>query len=137
MQILGGYTFYWNPDRMHIPEKQKDVSVVKTYGGSAIFEWAAILQGTVVELTWNFMPKGQYKALRELYLQTGTTFIWDPETGGNTYTVRIIGLTGEYFGTVHHEGRYRRNAKMKLDIRSLATTVQATTTTTSTTTTAP
>jgi hypothetical protein len=135
MQSLGGYTFYWNPDRMTIPEKQKVVSVVETYGGSAVFEWAAILQGTRVELEWEFMPDGMYKMLRILYLQTGVTMVWNPEIGGNTYNVKIIGLAGEYFTTVHHEGSYRRNIKMTLDIRSLDAIPQSTTSTTSTTTT--
>lgn len=135
MQKLGSYTFYWNPDKMSIPEKRKDVAVEKTYGGSAIFEWAAILEGTKVQMEWNFMHKGQYNALRDLYLQTGTTFVWDPETGGNTYNVKIEALTGEYHEVLHHGGSYRQNVKMTLNIRSFASRVQSSTTTTTTTTT--
>ncbi len=135
MQSLGGYTFFWDPDRMGIPEKKKTVSVVPTYGGSAIFEWAAILQGTRVELEWEFMPKGMYSTLRELYLQTSTSFIWDPATGGNTYNVQIESLKGEYFITGLHGHAYRRAVKMVLNIRSLSAILQSTTTTTSTTTT--
>lgn len=133
MQTLDGYTFYWNPDQLGIPEKKKEVSRVKTYGGSAIFEWPAILEGTVVELKWNFMPKEMYAELRGKYLQTGTEMIWDPETGGNTYNVRIQKLTGEYHDVVNHAGSYRANVKMSLDIRSFASQVQSTSTTTSTT----
>lgn len=138
MQTLGGHAFFWDPDKMSIPEKQKDVAVTKTYGGSAIFEWAAILQGTKVQLEWDFMPSGTYKKLRQQYLLTGVTYIWDPQTGGNTYNVQIVRLEGAYFGTVHHEGAYRRDVKLILDIRSKAAILQSTTTTstTSTTTTA-
>jgi hypothetical protein len=135
MQTLGGYTFYWDPDVMSIPEKKKMVAVAETYGGSAIFEWAAILQGTKVVLEWDMMPKGMYKKLREQYLATGTEYVWNPQTGGNTYTVRIVGLEGTYFGTVHHEGHYRRNVKLTFDIRSLAAVLQSSTTTTTSTTT--
>jgi hypothetical protein len=134
-QTLGGYAFYWDPDNMDIPEKKKDVAESKTYGGSAIFEWAAILEGTKVVLEWKYMPKGMYTALRLMYLQIGTAFIWNPQTGGNTYNVRITDLQGDYFGTVHHEGPFRRNVKMILSVRSLAAVLQSTTTTTTSTTT--
>ena len=137
MQKLGGYTFYWNPDKMSIPEKHKVVAIERTYGGSAIFEWDAILEGTRVTLEWKYMPKGQYNALRDMYLQTGVTFVWNPETGGNTYNVKIASLIGEYHEVVHHGGAWRQRVKMLLDIRSFASQSQATTTsTTSTTTTA-
>jgi hypothetical protein len=135
MQTLGGYTFYWDPDVMSIPEKQKTVAVAATYGGSALFEWGAILQGTKVTLEWDFMPKGMYKKLREQYLREGTTYVWNPQTGGNTYNVRLVKLEGDYFGTVHHEGPYRRNVKLTMDVRSLAAILQSTTTTTTSTTT--
>lgn len=133
MQSLGGYTFYWNPDKMTIPEKKKTFSRVETYTGSAIFEWSAILEGTVVTLEWGFMPKGMYNALRAKYLQTGTVFVWNPDTGGNTYNVRIQDLTGEYHEVVHHGGAWRQKVKLLLDIRGFDSQVQSTTTTTSTT----
>lgn len=135
MQSLGGYTFYWDPDKMGIPEKKKDVSRVKTYGGSAVFEWEAILQGTLVPLEWNFMPKGMYNALRAMYLQTGQTFVWDPDTGGNTYNVKILDCSAEYHEVLNHGGPWRQKVKLILDIRSFAAKLQSTTTTTSTTTT--
>jgi hypothetical protein len=131
-QKLGGYTFYWDPDNMTIPEKQKQVAVADTYGGSAIFEWAALLEGTQVQLEWDMMPKGMYKQLRTMYLQTGVTFVWDPNTGGNTYTVVIEKLEGAYMGTVLHEGQFRQNVKLTLNIRSLAAILQSTTSTTTT-----
>ena len=134
MQTLGGYTFYWNPDVMTIPEKKKTVALTTTYGGSAVFEWEAILQGTKVVLEWNFMPSGMYKKLRQQYLNVDTVYEWNPEVGGNTYNVRIVELKGEYFGTVHAEGDYRRNIKLTFDVRSMATVSQATSTTTTTTT---
>jgi hypothetical protein len=134
-QKLGGYRFYWDPDTVTIPEKKRAVAVADTYGGSAIFEWPPILQGTRVRLEWDFMPKGMYKKLRTLYLQTGVTFIWNPQTGGNTYTVKIEKLEGAYMGTVHHEGAFRQNVTLVLNIRSLYTIPQSTSTTTTSTTT--
>ena len=128
MQSLGGYTFYWNPDEMTIPEKMRDVSVTKTYGGSAIFEWAAVLQGKKVELKWRFMPKGMYKKLRELYVPIGQVYEWDPETGGNTYNVKITNLEGGYHEVVLHDGKYRPEATLTLDIRSLNQILQSSTT---------
>jgi len=134
-QKLGGYTFYWDPDNMLIPEKKKDVAETKTYGGAAIFEWDAILSGTRVVLEWDSMPSGMYKKLRQQYIETGTTYEWNPQTGGNRYNVRIVDLEGQYFGTVHHDGHFRKNVKLALNIRSMASTSQATTTTTTSTTT--
>jgi len=133
MQSLGGYTFYWNPDKMSIPEKKKRVSRVTTYGGSAIFEWAAILQGTQVTLEWTYMPKGMYAALREMYLQTGTGFTWDPKVGGTKFGVVITDLAGEYHEVVNHGGSYRQRVKLALDIRTITTTATSTSTTTTTT----
>lgn len=135
MQSLGGYTFYWDPDKMGIPEKRKSFSRVQTYTGSAIFEWSAILEGTEITLEWNFMPKGMYNALRAKYLQTGVTFVWNPNTGGNTYNVRIKDLIGEYHDVVNHGGAWRQKVKLALDIRSKESIVQSTTTTTTSTTT--
>jgi len=135
MQTLGGYTFYWNPDVMSIPEKQKTVAITATYGGSAIFEWSAILQGTKVVLEWEFMPRGMYKQLRIMYLQVGTTFIWNPEVGGNTYNVKIANLEGEYFQNTFYDSKWRRNVKMTFDVRSLSAVLQSTSTTTTSTTT--
>lgn len=111
------------------------MAVAETYGGSAIFEWDAILSGTKVVLEWNFMPSGMYKQLRTQYLQTGVEFDWNPQTGGNRYNVRITDLTGQYFGNVLHEGAFRRNVKMTLNIRNLSATLQSTTTSTTSTTT--
>ena len=135
MQTLGGYTFYWNPDKMSIPEKRKSVSSVRTYGGSAVFEWAAIMQGTVVRLEWNFLPKGMYNALRDMYLQTGVTFVWDPEVGGNTYNVKIVSLSGTYHEVVHHGGSWRQKVLMTFDIRSFASHGQSTSSSSTSTTT--
>jgi hypothetical protein len=135
MQSLGNYTFFWNPDEMTIPEKKKDIAVTKTYGGSAIFEWGAILQGTKVTLYWNYMPRGMYKKLRELYIPDGQVYEWNPEIGGNTYNVKIIDLAGSYHEVVNADGKYRPKVELTLDIRSLNTILQSTSTTTSTTTT--
>jgi hypothetical protein len=132
VQELGTYDFYWDPDRMTIPEKQKTVAVADTYGGSAIFEWAAILEGTRVKLEWDYMPKGMYTQLRLMYLQTGTLFEWNPNTGGNTYDVFIEKLEGAYMGTVLHEGQFRQNVTLILNIRGLHTILQSTSSTTTT-----
>lgn len=134
-QILGSYTFYWDPDHMTIPEKKKDIAVQKTYGGSAIFEWSAVLQGTKVELRWNYMPRGMYKKLRELYIPDGQTYEWNPQVGGNTYNIRIIDLKGGYHEVVQAAGKFRPDIVMVFDIRGLNKILQSTTTTTSTTTT--
>jgi len=134
-QSLGGYTFYWDPDKMTIPEKKKDVAIQKTYGGSAVFEWPAQLQGKRLDLIWRMMPKGQYKKFRQLYLAIGTTYIYDPNIGGNTYNVKIIDIKGGYHEVVLADGSFRTNATLSLDCRSLASILQSTSTTTSTTTT--
>jgi len=134
MQSLGGYTFYWNPDRMSIPEKQKMVSRVETYGGSAVFEWEAILQGTLVELWWNYMPKGMYKKLREMFLNVGTNYEWNPDIGGTRFSVKVVSLDGRYFETTLHDSSWRGDVKLKLDIRTVTVTMTTTTTTSTTTT---
>lgn len=132
-QTLGGNTFQFDPDETDIPDKKKSVARTKTYTGSVIFEWAAVAEGTFVELRWDWMYDGQYKMLRRLYLQIGKTFTWTLPNGAE-YEVAIVGLQGAYFKHFGPDSSYRRQVRLALDIRSVLV-LPTTTTTTSTTTT--
>jgi len=134
-QRLGDYVFVFNPDNMSVVETKKLVGKVNTDQGAAIFEWPAILQGTEFVLSWNWMYETQYSILRKKYIQTGVTFEWNPQTGGNTYEVVILDMNGKYFETLLHGGPYRENVEMLLSVNSQMSTTTTTTTTTSTTTT--
>ena len=120
-QKLGTYTFDFDPDFMDIPRASKQVESLKTWGGNAIFEWSAILEGVTVELRWNWMKKWQYFRLRKMYLMTGQEFTWDTGRIGNVYTVVIEDLRGEYFESIlHGPGVWktpRRNVVLRLNIR--------------------
>jgi hypothetical protein len=134
MQRLGGYTFTWDPDIMTIPESKKTVGRVKTYSGSAIFQWDAILEGTEVTLKWNLMPSPQYENLRLKYLSTDI-IEWVPGVGSGSFYVAVINLEGEFIEVLNADISYRENVVLQLEIRSIASTTTTTTTTTSSTTT--
>ena len=134
MQRLGGYTFTWDPDIMTIPESKKTVGRVKTYSGSAIFQWDAILEGTEVTLKWNLMPSHQYENLRLKYLSTDI-IEWVPGVGSGSFYVAVINLEGEFIEVLNADISYRENVVLQLEIRSIASTTTTTTTTTSSTTT--
>ena len=131
---LGNYSFEWNPDRMTIPEKYRPISEIKTYQGSAIFLWDILLQGIPVTLEWKYLSLDQYDEMRAKYL-AGTEVEFNPDTGGTSYNVMVISLTGQYMDVVHSDSAYRQNTKMILSIRSTASTTTTTTTTTSSSTT--
>lgn len=133
-QRIGDYTFVWNPDEMTIPERRKTVSSVKTYTGSALFQWGAFIAGTEVELTWEWVSEAQYRQLRKKYLSLNT-FEWNPELGGTTYSIVIKYLEGKFFTTGLYEQPYRKDVRMILEIRETMSTTSTTSTTTTTVTT--
>ena len=53
-QQLGSYTFAFDPDIMDIPEAKKTIVSINTYGGNALFEWEAAIDGAVIELKWKY-----------------------------------------------------------------------------------
>lgn len=113
---LGTYTFALNPAGMDIPEAKKPFAEVKTYVGSAIFQWPALIQGQTVELVWSHMGVAQYDALREMYLSAAVV-TWNPQYLG-TYQVVVSHLEGKYLDGVFNANPYRWNVKMRLNIRN-------------------
>ena len=117
---LGAYTFALNPASMDIPESKKTFAEAKTYAGSAIFQWPALIQGETVELTWAYMSAAQYEALRAMYLsEAAVTF--NPQYLG-TYQVVVSHLEGKYLDSVYNANPYRWDVRMKLNIRSFTAT---------------
>ena len=116
LHILGSYTFYRNPHTLSIPETKKPVSVVETWGGSAIFQWDALISGQSIEMTWPGMEASMYEELRTLYLEDDSV-VWNPQNG-STYNVIVTNLEGEYIEAGHAESPYRKNVMMTLNIRS-------------------
>ncbi|MDY0324794.1 MAG: hypothetical protein RBQ87_01305 [Candidatus Cloacimonadaceae bacterium] len=114
--ILDGYVFPLNPSTMPIPESKKLVSEVKTYSGSAIFQWPEVIQGQDVDLTWTYMSAAQYEQLRTIYLKDQVV-TFDPKYLG-TYGVIVKNLTGKYHDGAFHQVPFRIDVEMKLNIRS-------------------
>ncbi len=134
-QRIGSTIFTWDPDMMTIPESKKTVSRVATYAGSAIFQWSDFIEGTEITLKWDLMPAAQYSALRSKYLTTDT-YEWNPGlSGGETYNVKIIDMSGSYVEVLHDDIAYRKDVVIVLDIRSKGSTTTTTSSTTTTTTT--
>jgi hypothetical protein len=122
---LGGYPFNWNPDQVTVPEEKKTVAIQDTYNGSALFQWPAVLEGTQVELKWEWMELAQYNILRALYLQT-EEMRWIAEVH-KAFMVVPTTLDSTYFETALSEQPYRKDVTMRLSLRS-ATSASTTTT---------
>ena len=114
--ILGSYTFEDNPEKMGIPEKTKTVSRVKTYNGSATFQWPAIIQGSLVIMFWTVISIEQYDAMRALYLSPDTVS-WNPQYKG-VYQVLVIKCEGKYIDGVLNHNPNRIDVELVLEIRS-------------------
>jgi hypothetical protein len=119
LQGLNGYIFPVNPLKVTLPESKKTVSIVETYTGSAIFQWEAFLEGTIVELWWKWMTAEQYEQLRTIYLALDSV-VWD-QTSTKAYTVLVTKLEGEYVEAGLEDQAYRFEVKLELNIRSTAT----------------
>lgn len=114
---LNNYTFFWNPDKLDIPEEKKVVATSETYKGSAVFQWEAFLEGTTVELWWNFMPDTMYTTLRGQYLSTSKTR-WLYSTT-SAFDVYIVDMKGKFFEIGFYDFPYRDNVSVKLNIRAV------------------
>ena len=115
---LGTVTFTWDPTRITPPEQYKPVASVKTFGGSAVFQWDARLQGAEVELYWDWMGETQFTNIRAVYLATDVVeFNPNAAGGGDTYYVIVKSLTSKYFEVANRDQPYREDVRMVLEIR--------------------
>lgn len=113
---LGGYTFECNPKEMDIPESKKTVAEVKTYDGSALFQWDASIVGQSITLGWPAMSTTMYEQIRALYLST-SEITFDPKESF-MYQVIVTDLTGSYFKAALNSIEYVNDIELTLNIRS-------------------
>jgi len=119
MQGLGGYIFPLNPLKVTLPDSKKTAAIVNTYSGSALFQWPAFLEGTVVTLWWKWMTVTQYAQLRTMYLSQEPV-VWD-QTAAKAYIVYVTDLNGEYIEAALEDQAYRFEVSLELNIRELTT----------------
>ena len=119
MQGLGEYVFPLNPLKVTLPDSKKTVAIVGTYTGSALFQWPAFLEGTVVTLWWKWMTVAQYEQLRTFYLSQ-ELIVWD-QTASKAYTVYVTDLNGEYIEAALEDQAYRFEITLELNIRATTT----------------
>jgi hypothetical protein len=90
---------------------------VKTYEGVATFTWDETFAGETIQLSWSLMSTAQYDTLFAMFL-SGVPVSFNPQDGsGETYSVLIQDMNGEYF--IHMAsaaGNYRRNVTVTLII---------------------
>lgn len=113
---LGSYTFTENPQRMTLVESYKDVATVKTYGGTAVFQWDATIAGKDVDLEWDNLSETMYDQLRTLYVDDSTV-VFDPQNG-NTYNVIVKNLEGKYINYGLEDIPVREDVTLTLHILS-------------------
>lgn len=114
---LGSYVFDFEPNRLSPVERIKPVGSVATFAGSAVFQWSPFWSGTEITLEWDYMREAQYLSLRILYLSSSVV-AFDPDTGGDTYSVIVKSLDGKYWETANSDQPYREDVKMVLEVRS-------------------
>jgi hypothetical protein len=124
---LGDYGFEWNPDKLTVPESKKTVAVQDTYNGSALFQWTAVLEGTQVDLQWEWMSVGMYNSLRALYLGTGE-IRWIAGAA-QAFMCVPTRLDSTYFETALDDIAYRKEVSLRLSLRTTATVAYESTTT--------
>lgn len=122
-QYIYGYwdscDFDYDPETISpIPEARKTVDTIRTYGGSDVFEWPAIIAGQEVTLTWSLMPNAMYQSLQNLYF-SGDECTWGTRNQ-RTYQVVIMDLTAKFVDAVFYRNRWRLDVELKLFIRSEA-----------------
>lgn len=115
---IGAYTFERNPIEADKPDSEKTVAEVKTYSGSALFQWSPTIEGQSVKLTWKIMSATMYAQLRTLYLSTSevTFSCWDDYT----YQVVVTNLKCDLFLFRNADLQFLKNVEMTLNIRSAA-----------------
>lgn len=113
---LGSYTFAENPQRSDLVESYKDVATVKTYGGSAVFQWDVTIIGKEIDLEWDSMSTTMYGELRTLYVDDSSV-VFDPQNG-NTYNVIVTNLEGKYYDSGLEDIAYRQDVTLTLHILS-------------------
>jgi hypothetical protein len=114
--ILDSYTFPENPQEMDLVEAKKVVAKVMTYGGEAIFQWAANIQDLSVVLRWDNITETFWDNLRTKYLATDSV-VFNPQDG-NTYNVIVEDLVGKYIQYGLEAIPVRKDVELTLNIRS-------------------
>ncbi len=114
---LGGYTFPIDPKEPETLNKVKKASYQETLTSVAYFSYGASIEGKLVPLEWEYMPKAMFEQL-DAFNVADNSLVWNPQTG-NTYNVKIFSLTGKYFGQIDDADSYgRQSIKMELLILS-------------------
>jgi hypothetical protein len=114
--ILDSYTFPENPQEMDLVEAKKVVAKVTTYGGQAIFQYAANIQDLSIVLKWDNISETFWDNLRTKYLSTSEV-VFDPQDG-NTYNIVVEDLTGKYVQYGLEDIPVRKDVELTLNIRS-------------------
>lgn len=116
-QSIGDLTFVNNPNIQTPPEAKKITAAVATYKSSAVFQWEAILSGTLVELTWDWMYEWEYQLLRTMALTTGQ-YEWDTTHNDVLFNVIVYSPNGTYLKNAIANSPFRQNVSCTLNIRS-------------------
>lgn len=117
-QSLGDVIFSNNPKNHGLPEPKKTISNVPTYSGSAVFQWAALLAGTEVVLTWDWMLADEYDSIRAMCISMDT-YVWQSQFKGYSFNVIPGNINGVLLDHALDNVPYRKNVTLPLNIRSM------------------
>jgi hypothetical protein len=111
---LAGYTFAMNPARATLPHTERLTTFAPTLGGAEFFSWGTTIKGKVIRLYWDYMPLAQWNQFISI-LTADSSCSWTTG-GGNTYTVEILSLNGEYFIDNSALAEFRRDVNLEMII---------------------
>jgi hypothetical protein len=100
-QVLGGYTFVYDPDPLSWSgiHKIKSRADLPTFTSNITYNWGFV-EWSPVQLSWSSMTNAMVVALQNLHEATdgGLTYTWNPQLG-TSYTVEIVDLQGKQFNS--------------------------------------
>jgi len=100
-QVLGGYTFAYDPDPLTWSgvHKVKSRADLPTISSNISYNWGFV-DWDPVELHWSAMSDAMYDALYALHIASdgALTYTWNPQLG-TQYTVEIVDFQGKQFNT--------------------------------------
>jgi hypothetical protein len=97
--ILGSYTFALDPARVTGLDansllKRKVSASADTLTGNILWQWAVVTAGQEIVCEWERMDTAMWDSLQAM-AEVVTTYTLNPDIGGTTFTVAVVGLEAQ------------------------------------------
>ena len=118
--VIGGVVLpaLYTPIDCTYPRPERNIGIMPTYTGVAIFDWGSMLPGKVISLKWTSMTKALFDQLDIIY-QGGGTIEWNSGINNKSYMVAMTTLDGSLLFDANMNSVYMLGITMSLVIVSL------------------